>query len=327
MTIIFDGDLPDRAVRFQAPKVDFETAVMVLSRQTRTFTRVADEHTLFVTDDTAAKERDYAPEIEKTIILPASVTSDEMNETVRMIREMTGISRTQVNTASHSLTVRSTEQNVALAEAILQQIEQPHGELMLEIDILEVNRDTAHQLGVTPPASSTAFTLSQSQIQQLQAAQNSGTLLQELQTIFGSISGLGASTGGASSALLPLIAFGGGKTIFLATVPGATANFSQTLSAVRSARRILLRAQDGKAASFFVGDRYPIDLGLLSSDLNGSSTGLSSALTAALLSGLSLPRTDYATGASPDAVALADLNADGFQDIVTANKTDGTISI
>src|SRR6202035_1366864 len=117
----FDGDLPDRAVRFRAPNVDFDTAVMVLSRQTRTFTRVADEHTLFVTDGTSQKQREYAPEIEKTIVLPASVNTDEMNETVRMIREMTGISRTQLNTATHTLTVRSTEENVALAQALVEQ--------------------------------------------------------------------------------------------------------------------------------------------------------------------------------------------------------------
>ena len=39
-----------------------------------------------------------------------------MNETVRMIREMTGITRTQLNTATRTLTVRSNEQNVALAQ-------------------------------------------------------------------------------------------------------------------------------------------------------------------------------------------------------------------
>src|ERR1700730_16413078 len=33
--MVFDGDLPDRAVRFQVPTLDFDTAVMVLSRQTK----------------------------------------------------------------------------------------------------------------------------------------------------------------------------------------------------------------------------------------------------------------------------------------------------
>ena len=71
----FDGDLADRSVHFVAPKVDFDTALMVLARQTGTFTRIVDAHTLFVTEDTAQKEREYAPEIEKNLVLPASVTA------------------------------------------------------------------------------------------------------------------------------------------------------------------------------------------------------------------------------------------------------------
>jgi Flp pilus assembly secretin CpaC len=317
--MVFDGDLPDRAVRFQVPNLDFDTAVMILSRQTRTFTRVVDAHTMFVTEDTPQKEREYTLEVEKQLLLPASVTNDEMSETVRMIREMTGITRTQLNTATRTLTVRSTEQNVALAQTLLEQIEQPHGELMLDIEILELDRTTANQLGITPPTSTSVFALTLSEIRQLQAAQNSGTLIQILQSIFGS----SAVSSASGSALPALIAFGGGKTIFLATMPGASVNFGTALSTVHSAQRVLLRAQDGKPATFFVGDRYPIDLGLLSADLNSTST----ALAAALLSGLTLPRTDYNTGKGPVSVAIADFNKDSHPDLVVANQTDGTISI
>ncbi len=178
--------------------------------------------------DNAQKERDYAPEIEKSLVLPASVTTDEMNETVRMIREMTGITRTQLDTASRTLTIRSTEQNVALAQAILQQIEQPHGELMLEMEILELDQNVAQQLGITPPTSAQMFTLNPSEIHQLESAENAGTLLQVIQNIFGGSGGLASAASGLGAMLPPLIAFGGGKTIFLATVPGASANFSQT---------------------------------------------------------------------------------------------------
>jgi type II secretory pathway component GspD/PulD (secretin) len=317
--MVFDGDLPDRSVRFQVPDLDFDTAVMVLSRQTRTFTRVVDAHTMFVTEDTPQKEKEYTLEVERQLLLPASVTTDEMNETVRMIREMTGITRTQLNTATRTLTVRSTEQNVALAKALVEQIEQPHGELMLDIEILELDRNNATQLGITPPSSSSVFALTLPEIRQLQAAQNNGTLIQILQSIFGS----SAVSGASGSALPALIAFGGGKTIFLATMPGATANFGTALNTVYSAQRVLLRAQDGKPATFFVGDRYPIDLGLLSSNLSLPST----ALAAALLSGLTLPRTDYATGNNPISVAIEDFNKDGHPDLAVANQKDGTISI
>ncbi len=324
VTMAFDGDLADRSLRFRAPKLDFETAIMVLSRQTRTFTRVVDEHTLFVTDDSAQKVREYSPEIEKSLLLPASVTPDEMNETVRLIREMTGITRTQLDTSARTLTLRSTEQNIALAQAVLDQIEQPHGEVMLEIEILVVDRDAARQLGITPPTSAKAFTLNPAEILQLQQAANNGTLLQVIQSIFGSSSVLGAAANGLGSVLPPLIAFGGGRTIFLATVPGASANFSQTLSAVRSAQRILLRAQDGKPATLFVGDRFPVSLGLLSSSLASSTTSLA----AGLLAGLTLPRADYGTGQNPVALALGHfVTVGGHLDIVTANQGDGTISI
>jgi Flp pilus assembly secretin CpaC len=317
--MVFDGDLPDRAIRFQVPELDFETAVMVLSRQTKTFTRVVDAHTMFVTEDSPQKERDYTIEVEKELVLPAAITPDEMNEEVRMIREMTGISRTQLNTAARTLTVRSTEQNVALAQTLLEQIEQPHGELMLDIEILEVDRNSASQLGITPPSGTTVSALTLSEIQQLQAAQNNGTLIQILQSIFGS----SAVNSASGSALPALIAFGGGKTIFLATMPSVTANFGTALSTVHSAQRILLRAQDGKPATFFVGDRYPIDLGLLSSDLNSTT----SALAQALLTGLTLPRTDYTVGNGPISVSIADFNKDGFPDLAVANQNDGTISI
>jgi type II secretory pathway component GspD/PulD (secretin) len=320
--MIFDGDLPDRSVRFTVPNLDFDTAVKILAQETRTFTRVVDEHTLFVTEDTPQKVRDYTIEVQKELLLPASVTSDEMNETVRMIREMTGITRTQLNTATRTLTVRSSEQNVALAQKLLEQIEQPHGELMLEIEILEVDRTNATQLGITPPTASSVFALSQQQILQLQAAQNSGSLIQTLQSIFGS-SAVSSATG---SALPALIAFGGGKTIFLATMPGASANFGTTLSTVRSAQRVLLRAQDGKPATFFVGDRYPIDLGLLSNSLTSNSAALTQAL---LGGGVTLPRTDYDTGQGPISVAIATFNTknSGHLDLAIANQTDGTITI
>jgi Flp pilus assembly secretin CpaC len=322
VTVTFDGELVDRSVRFQTPAVDFDTALDVLGRQTRTFSLVVDAQTLFVAEDTPQKRRDYETVVEKTLVLPASVTPDDMNDIVRMIRQITGISRTQLNTATHTLTLRSTEQNVAVAQAVLKQVEQPRGEILLEIEILEVDRDAAHQLGIIPPSSARTFTLSPDQIRQLQQAENNGTLLQVLRSIFGSGSALSPAGGGLSSLVPPLIAFGGGKTIFLATLPGATTNFAQTLSAVRSARRVLLRAEDGKEATFFVGDRFPISLALLSSNFGGQAPAASLGIIPGVF-----PRHDTATGRGPVAVAAADLDGDGHQDLVVANQTDGTISI
>ena len=329
ITAVFDGELTDRPVRFRVSQLDFETALLVLGRETHTFARVVDAHTIFIAEDSPAKRREYELEVESSLIFPNSIAADEMNEVVRAVREVAGITRTQLDTASRTLTVRGTEQNVALAQALMEQLEQPHGEMLLEVEILEVNRNTAHQLGVTPPSSANTFTLSQAEIRQLQQAENNGTLLQVIQSIFGGTGLLGTS-GGTSSVIPPVIAFGGGKTFFLATLPGATANFAQTLNVVRDAKRVLLRAQEGKTATFFVGDRFPISLALLSSNLATQST----AFSPGALPGV-FPRHDFTVGNAPVAVAAADFNGDGHLDLVVANsqssivagKAAGTISI
>jgi FG-GAP repeat len=43
--------------------------------------------------------------------------------------------------------------------------------------------------------------------------------------------------------------------------------------------------------------------------------------TAQFLDGL-----EYSTGTGPAAIAVGDLNQDGWQDLVTANSTDNTVS-
>ncbi len=119
-----------------------------------------------------------------------------------------------------------------------------------------------------------------------------------------------------------VLAFGGGSTTFLATVPGARADFGETISQVRHAQRIMLRAVDGQPAKLFVGERYPITLAAYSASLGSTATQFS----ASILPG-EFPRTDYATGTAPDAVISADFTADGKVDLATANFTANTVSI
>ncbi len=321
ITASFDAELVDRQVRLRIPDVDFQTAMLVLGAETHTFWRTVDAKTIFVAEDTPEKRKAYAPEVERSFILPASVTPAEMNDTLRAIREIAGVTRTQLDTASRTLTLRDTPEHIALAKALLDEIEQPQGEVLLEIEILEVDRSLSRQLGITPPSSASTFTLSKNQIQSLVQAENNGTLLQAIEAIFSSLNPAAASAG--SSALLPgVIAFGGGNTTFLATVPGASANFGETLSHVRSAQRIMLRAVDGRPAKLFVGERYPITLAAYSASLGSTATQFSGSI----LPG-EFPRTDFATGTAPDAVITADFTADGKADLATANFTGNSVSI
>ncbi len=303
----FDSDLPTRLVRFRVAQLDFETAMRILSQQTNTFWRAVDAHTFFVAENTTQKRREYAPVVVRTVLLPASTTPDRMTEVLRLVREIAGIAHTELNTRGRTLTLRDSPENVALATALIQELEQAPGELMLEIELLEVNRDAARRLGITPPSSARLITFSPADVRALQQAQNTAALLAIVQRIFG-------------AGVPPLVAFGGGRTTFLARLPGAAADFSETLSLVRSGRRMLLRAQDGQPATFFIGERFPITLALLGASLVPGSVAPSVAQIA-------FPRADFPSGTGPVAVAAADFNGDGRLDLAVVNGTSNTVSI
>src|SRR5262249_18065626 len=146
-------------------------------------------------------------------------------------------------------------------------------------------------------------------------------LLGILQRILGArgLQGLLGTSGGGIT-FPPVVAFGGGITTFFATVPGAAVQFSEAFSLVKAGRRVLLRAQDGKPASLFVGDRFPISLTQLSASLGTS--GFTPVISPNLL-----PRSDFPVGKFPIALAAADFNGDGRPDLAVVNENDSSISI
>jgi Flp pilus assembly secretin CpaC len=312
----FDPDLAPRNVRLKVTDVDFNTAVSLLGAQTGTFWRPLDPTLIFVAPDTAEKRRQYGLQAEQTFPLPASVAPEEMTELLRVLREITGSTHIELNARSRSITIRDAAEKLALAGEVIRQVEKARGELMLEVELLEVDRNKAQQLGITPPSSAQAFLISPSDVRALAQAADLANAL----TIVGQI----FNAKGLSS-IPAFTLFGGGNSTFLLTLPGAAANFSDALTLVQSGRQVLLRAQDGKPATFFVGDRFPVTLSLLSGSL-GTGTG-SNAVFSGIPTSTTFPETTFSVGNNPVALAAGNFSGGTRPDLAVVNQNDNSISI
>jgi hypothetical protein len=313
LRVAFDPELPARNVRLRLENTDFQTAMSILGLQTGTFYMAMNSKLVFVAPDTSEKRKAFDTVIEQTFMLPDSSSPAEMTDVVKTIRDITGITRVQQSTAAHSVTVRDTLPKVRLAGALIRELEQSHGEVLLDIDVLEVDRNNAIQLGISPPTSLTVYYLDPPLLSQLRAASS----------ISAALSILEAALGTAAFSSPPSIAtFGGGNSTFLLSLPSVSAEISQALSLVQSGRQVLMRAQDGKAATFFVGERYPITLSLLSNSL-GASTQTPS------IGGntTNIQTEQFTVGKGPVSMTSADFRNAGAQDLAVLNQGDDTVTI
>jgi len=320
----FDPDLPSRVVKFHLENVDFETVMTVLTAQTGTFWRPLNPKLIFVAADTTEKRKQFDQEVEQTFALPASVSTTEMSDLVRALRELTGVQHVQQSVAAHTITIRDTVPRVHLAGALIQQLEHAPGEVLLEIDFLEVDRSNASKLGITPPSQTRLISVDSVLARQLRSAPTLTALLTLLASVFGGPLGAAAAggLGSLASAIPPIAAIGGGKTTFLLTLPSATADFSESLSLVHSGQQVLIRAQDGKPATFFVGDRYPVTLSLLSASLGSAGfTGNPGG------TGVTIPSEQFTVGQGPVALVAADFRNIGEQDLGVLNEIDNSVTI
>jgi len=310
--VTFDPDLLAKDVRLHMDGLDFYTAMQLLGAESRTFYRVVNPSLIFVAADTIEKRREYAEEVEQTFPIADTVAPEDLTEMVRVIREICNITRITTDTKTHSLTIRDSAYKVALAGQLIHELEQARRDVMLDIELLEVDRTLARDLGVTPPSSTQAIPVNSQQLAQLEQATNITNLLTIVSQIF--------QSQGISASPTNVFPVGGGKSTFLLTMPNATATFSEALNLVKSWREFFMRAQDGKPATFFSGERFPVTLSLLS-------TSLGSTVVGGAVTPTTFARTDFAVGANPVAVVAQDFTNDEKKDLAVANKGDSTISV
>jgi Flp pilus assembly secretin CpaC len=312
ITVAFDPELTARNIKLRVNDVDFYTAMQLLGSETQTFYRVVNSTLIFVASDTIAKRKEYSEEVEQTFRLDSAVAPEDMTELLRVLREITNSTRISMDTKNHSLTLRETADKVKLAGQLIKELEQARRDVMLDIELLEVDRNKARTLGITPPSNVQAIPLNSSELAKLEAATNLTNLLTLLSQVF--------TARGITASPTDVLPVGGGKSTFLLTMPNASATFSDSLSLVKSGREILMRAQDGKPATFFVGQRFPVTLSLLSTSLGGTTVG-------GAVPSTTFAQTNFAVGQNPVAVVTQDLNNDAKPDLAVVNKGSNSVSI
>jgi general secretion pathway protein D len=142
--VLFDPTFRDQAVSIDLRGQSLEDALNALSLTTRNFWRVTSQRAITIVPDTAAKRREYEEEIVRTFYL----SNADLKETIDMLRIVVDARRISAITATNAITIKDTPERITAAGKIITAIDKARPEVIIDVELLEVNRTHLHEYGL-----------------------------------------------------------------------------------------------------------------------------------------------------------------------------------
>ncbi len=148
VNVVFDPDLQgkDKVISSNLTGVSFQEALDQIGLVNKKAYRVLDRNTILIFDDTNAQTRQrWDDQVMRTFYLE-NVEAKDIEAALRTaLGAQTKVAK---NDATNSITVISTLDEMALADRFIRSNDKPKGEILVEVEIMEVNRTKAKEYGL-----------------------------------------------------------------------------------------------------------------------------------------------------------------------------------
>ena len=222
INFIFDDKVDlKKPMTIDIGNVTLEKALDILMLQTKNFYKVLDEYTLLVAPDTRQKRQEYEDQVIRTFFL----SNADTKTVVTLLRALLQSRQIAENADLNSVTIKDTPAKVAIAERIINANDKSKGEVLIDVELLEIDRNVARTIGLD--LSSKVLTLQFGEGQERVQLNNLNVLRQS-----------------------------GNWTV--GVIPTVTLDFLKTDSSTRFLAKPQLRVSEGERAEVLIGDRIPI---------------------------------------------------------------------
>ena len=144
INIVYDSDFRDQEFSVSLDNITFKNALDQILVANRLYFKPLDQSTILVVPDNPQKRRQYDEQVIQTFYL----SNAELNDVLNLIRSVMQIQRIATNPQLNAITLRDTPDKIAIAQKIIEANDKSRSEILLNVEILEVDRDHALQYGV-----------------------------------------------------------------------------------------------------------------------------------------------------------------------------------
>jgi general secretion pathway protein D len=148
VTFIYDETFRDINLAVDLTGKDIEQAISYLCVASKNFFRIVDEKTVIIAPDNFTMRQKYELLVIRTFYLSNINAQDIQLALVNMIKTQTKIPTIQIDKNLNSITIRDTPQAVALAEKLLRAWDKSQAEVIIDVDIMEVDRTKLQKIGI-----------------------------------------------------------------------------------------------------------------------------------------------------------------------------------
>src|SRR6266699_1002816 len=261
INVLFDPDYTSRRVKIELNGVTLEQALQIIALESKTFWRPVTPNTIFVASDTPAKRKDVEQSVIKTFYLANLSQPTELQDVVNALRQILEISRIQPLPSEGAIVVRGTPDQVALAQKLVSDLDRSKPEVVVDVAVMQINRDKKRTLGINPPQNMTLT---------LQPNVTSSTSNNSNNNNNNNNNGTGTTTPTTSTGSINLNSLANlNATDFQVTVDSATITALFSDSNTKLIQNPQIRALDGQKASLKIGDKIPVATGSFQPGIGG----------------------------------------------------------
>jgi general secretion pathway protein D len=239
INVVFFHDFQAKPVSLDLTNVKLADALRIASYEGAVFWKPITPNTILVIPDTPANRREQEDDVLKTVYLSNPLDPAGRTAILSALKQVIGAQRVFDNPQSNSIIIRDTPEKVEAAEQLIHSLDLGKAEVLIDITILEADRDRLRNLGLSP-APVTGNT-------QLAVGFNPPT---------------SATTASGTTPVLPLNQLGKITTSeFSVVLPGAIANAVMSDTRTRILQNPQVRVTDGQTAKLRIGSRVPFATG------------------------------------------------------------------
>jgi general secretion pathway protein D len=256
INVLFDPDYTSKRIPVDLTNVSLSDALRIVATLSDTFYKPVTANTIFVAQNTRQKRTELDEQAVQTFYLTNASQQNDANEVVVAIRNLLDPStKIYLVPSQNAIVMRATPDQLLLAQKLLNDLDRARPEVVVDVAVLEVNRQVEHNLGITLPQSVTLTP---------QANPNTTSTTSSTTTTTG-------TTTPSTFTLNSLAHFSSNN--LAVGITGGTINALLSDSDTRILQNPSIRATDGQRATLKIGTKIPIATGSYNA---GVSTGVAS---------------------------------------------------